>query len=353
VVDTKYKIVLFNRAAELISGVALSEAVGKSYKNIFKLVDDSSEASLNDFMERAIKQNKVERLSDKAVLMKSDGLKLPVSGNAAPLWNHEGIILGCVVVLRDVSREREVDKMKTEFISITSHQMRTPLSTINWYLEALLTGQAGELNEDQTEFISQINIGNARLIKIVNSILNISRIEAGRLKIEPEPTDVVEWLKSEIKEVEPLAKQGSVEIKINWPQTKMPLVSLDQGLWQQVVHNFLTNAIKYSIDSTNKEVTISLAVQGKDFVISVKDSGMGIPKEAQAKIFQKFYRAKNAMHSDADGNGLGLYVAKMIADLSGGRLWFESEENKGTTFYASLPLVGMKKREGDRKLETV
>jgi len=353
VVDASGKIILFNRAAESMSGQSAIQAIGHQYNQVFNLRDESNDQPLADVVNDAISTSQVQRLPDKAILVRADGVKMAVSGNVAPLWNHEGSIMGCTVVIRDVSHEREVDKMKTEFISITSHQMRTPLSTINWYLEALLTGQAGTLTADQEEFIKQINIGNNRMIKLVNSILNISRIEAGRLKIEPDPTDVVAWLKSEIKEVEPLAKQNNLTIEFTEPEIKLPLVPMDQGLWQQVVHNFLTNAVKYSINSKESLVKVAITQVEANFVISVKDSGIGIPKAAQEKIFSKFYRAKNAMHSDADGTGLGLYVAKMIADLVGGKIWFESIEDQGTTFFASLPLAGMQKRDGDRHLEAV
>jgi two-component system sensor histidine kinase VicK len=353
VVDQLGKIILFNKAAELIAGCASQDVIGHNYLQIFNLRDELSDRPLTEFFNKALSDKRVERLVDKAILVRPDGLKLPVSGTAAPLFDRKGDLLGCAVVIRDVSREREVDRMKTEFISITSHQMRTPLSTINWYLEALLTGSAGELTPDQLEFIKQIDIGKNRMIKLVNSMLNISRIEAGRLKIDPEPTDIVAWLKEEIAEVEKVAAQNQLTLKFVEPDFKLVDVPLDQGLWQQVVQNFLSNAIKYSINSTEKVITVALTKSADSFVISVKDSGIGIPKTDQAKIFQKFYRAANALHSDTDGTGIGLYVTRMVADLVGGKIWFESAENQGTTFYASLPLTGMSKKHGDRKLEIV
>lgn len=353
VVDAAGKIILFNKAAELISGCANAQAVGSAYTQIFNLRDELSDRSLSEFVSESLLAKQAKRLADKAVLVRPDGQKLPVSASAAPLFDRDGLIIGCAVVIRDVSREREVDKMKTEFISITSHQMRTPLSTINWYLEALLTGSAGELNPDQLEFIKQIDIGKSRMIKLVNSMLNISRIEAGRLKIEPEATDIIAWIKAEIKEVEQVALQNKLNISFTEPNFTLPAVPLDQGLWQQVIQNFLSNAIKYSIDSKERLITVALSKDDANFTISVKDSGIGIPKADQSKIFQKFYRAENALHSDTDGTGIGLYVTRMVADLVGGKIWFESEENKGTTFYASLPLAGMSKKHGDRRLEIV
>lgn len=353
VVDQLGKIILFNKAAELISGCATKDVIGRNYLQTFNLRDELSDRPLTEFFTRAISDRKVERLEDKAILVRPDGQKLPISGSAAPLFDRKGEIIGCAVVIRDVSREREVDRMKTEFISITSHQMRTPLSTINWYLEALLTGSAGTLTEDQLEFIKQIDIGKNRMIKLVNSMLNISRIEAGRLKIDPEPTDIVAWLQEEVSEVEKVAKQNNLTVNFVQPNFTLKDIPLDQGLWQQVIQNFLSNAIKYSVDSQQKTITVNLTKDDSDFVISVKDSGIGIPKADQSKIFQKFYRANNALHSDTDGTGIGLYVTRMVADLVGGKIWFESEENQGSTFYASLPLVGMSKKHGDRKLEIV
>jgi signal transduction histidine kinase len=235
--------------------------------------------------------------------------------------------------------------MKTEFISLASHQLRTPLSAMKWFLEMLLHGDAGKLNDEQTEFVNNIDQSNNRMIELVNSLLNVSRIESGRIIIEPKPTnlkDLVEEVLTEVK-TQYKAKKQTVIFNIH---NALPLIPLDQKLIRQVYLNLLTNAMKYS--PPESEIIIFISKENDKIVSQITDSGYGIPKNEQSHIFTKFYRATNAIKKETEGNGLGLYLVQSIIESSGGKIWFTSDENqKGTSFYFTIPLTGMKEKAGE------
>jgi signal transduction histidine kinase len=356
VTDAMGKIVLMNRAAEDLLGIKLAEVAGKYVVDAITMVTATGAPLSPD--ERPI--HLVTSSGQKVITTSATTTtyyfaradtrtRFPAAVTAAPVVLNQKII-GAVVTFRDITREKEIDEAKTEFVSLASHQLRTPLTSINWYIEMLLSGDTGPLNEEQKSFLQEVYKGSNRLIQIVNEFLNVSRLESGRLKIQPKPLDLVAFTADIIKEVEPLAKARNCTVVFNMPTEKIPAIPLDGILMRQVVHNLLTNALRYSPEG-KCTVTVDIKKgQARDFVLSVKDDGIGIPKDVQSRIFEKFFRTENAIHAVTEGSGIGLYISKMIVEASGCKIWFNSEENKGTTFFVSIPVVGSTAKGGDREL---
>ena len=249
-----------------------------------------------------------------------------------------------LAIEKDITHEKELDKMKTDFISLASHQLRTPLSAMKWYLEMLLDGDAGLLSGEQKSFVQNINNSNERMIELVNSLLNISRVESGRLIIDPKNTNIIEVVEDVISDVKPKAKERGITFMFEGVPS-LPLIFSDPKLIRNVYMNLLSNAIKYT--PSGGSVTLKISKNTKDIINEIIDTGMGIPEKDQAKIFTRFFRAENARGKVTDGNGLGLYLVKSIVEVCGGKIWFESVENKGTKFTFTLPLKGISAKKGE------
>jgi len=338
-VDTNHRITMFNRAAVVLSGFAAREAVGQRYDTILKFVSEEDEKINHRFIREAMTTGTAQEMSNPTVLIRKDGKRIPVADSAAPLKDKGGNVIGCVVVFRDVTKEREIDRAKSEFVSLASHQLRTPLSTVNWYAEMLLEEDTGKSKEAQRRYLEKIYRNNQRMVGLVNALLNVSRIELGTLVVEPEPTDLQAVAKSALEELSLQIKDKKLEIRTHYSKD-LPIVILDPKLMRIVFQNLLSNSVKYT--SQGGKVDLVITKQKIDVLIRVSDTGQGIPKAQQSKIFTKLFRADNARIIDPDGTGLGLYIVKSVIEQFGGKIWFESEKNKGTTFYTTIPLAGMK-----------
>ncbi len=282
-----------------------------------------------------------------------------VQASALVTRDAAGKPLKLVGVNWDITREQEIDKAKSEFVSLASHQLRTPLSTVGWYAEMLLDGDAGKLNPEQLEYVREIQKGNTRMVELVNALLNVSRLELGTFVIEPEAVSLLELTEEVLKEQQPQISAKHQNLQKEFSKTDIKL-SVDRRLCRMVMQNFLSNAVKYTPEQGSVSVGLkylnempkNFQIFGKsnDVLFYVKDTGIGIPKQQQDKIFEKLYRADNAKVLDSDGTGLGLYIAKTIVEESGGKIWFESKEGFGSTFYALLPSSGMRPKKGSKSL---
>lgn len=349
VIDKKYKIIVFNKMAEKISGYSASEAIGKRYDKILKFIYENSGEVNDAFIKRCINKGEIADMLNHTFIIRKNGLKKPVANSAAPLKGQNGKIIGCVIVFRDVTVTREIDKMKNEFVSVASHQLRTPLTAIKLFSEMLLNNSTKNLNEEQVKYLSNIDTCVSRMVHLVNDLLNVTRIESGRLKIEPVLTDLKKLVDDILSEVKPLAKSKNVKITFE-AKNNLPKTMIDQSLFRQSIYNLIVNSIRYSKDKDARIEIVLDKTDKNEFIVSVKDNGIGIPKEGHEKVFEKFYRADNAIKVATEGTGLGLYLVKMIIDQADGKIWFESEKDKGTIFYITLPLDGMKAKFGERGL---
>lgn len=300
----------------------------------------------------------------------------------------KGQPVGIQGIARDITERKKNEQAQKEFISLASHQLRSPLTAIKLVSDALIQKDLGLSEDKEKEYLNKIFNSTEGMIKLVEDLLNVSRLEAGHLKLELKPIPLEDFTQNIIDEIMVMAESAKCKIIFKKPQEKLPPALIDPGLMKQVVHNLLTNAVRYSPKSGGEIiVTLELKNQkteklknrktqelknaevkdssvfgflGSCVVISVQDNGIGIPKEDQPRIFDKFFRAQNAKEKETEGTGLGLYLAKMIVEDHGGKIWFsanggsqpkadaplehassggESRGNgQGTTFYAAIPL---------------
>ena len=335
--DLDKKATISNQAAQKMTGFPER---GFYLSELAKLLDSQDEKEVVQKISETLKTGETHSFEE----MKMSRFIYEVI--ITPIHDNDKNIVGGAIILHDITHIKEIERMKTEFVSVASHQLRTPLTAIMLFSEMFANEEVGKLNSNQKDYIENIQQSTKRMIRLVNDLLNVSRIETGRLKVEPVLTELDKFIQSIIDESMPLVKNNKGKIIFKKPATKLPKIPIDQTLIQQVVHNLITNAIRYS-SVGNCSILVKLERKKDNYLISVKDNGIGIPPEAQVRIFQKFFRADNAQKKEVGGSGLGLYVVKMIVEASGGKIWFESKKGKGTTFFVSLPKKGMKNKEGE------
>jgi PAS domain S-box-containing protein len=247
---------------------------------------------------------------------------------------------GTLIVLHDVTREKNIEKMKTEFVSISAHQLRTPLSAIKWTLRMLLDGDVGPIIPEQKEVLEKSYSSNERMIHLVNDLLNVSRIEEGRFLYKPEPVQLEEVVGAVVDALREEAKRRGLSLTFDRGKKKLlPMVKLDKEKMKLALDNLISNALKYNT-TKNGKVEISVEkLDDKQAQVTVKDNGLGIPSAQQSRIFTKFFRGENVVRLEVDGSGLGLYTTRNIVEAHGGKIRFESKQGEGTSFYLTLPFV--------------
>ncbi|MFA6429227.1 MAG: PAS domain S-box protein [Patescibacteria group bacterium] len=349
-IDQDRRIVYANNRVAQLLGWRVQDIVGKSYQTIWRVTSEAGvtlEKKLRP-IELALVSGEpiVTELKDHYFYTHKDGSHFPVIITATPI-KQQGKTMGVIVIFRDVTHEFGVDKMKNEFVSLASHQLRTPITSIQWNTEVLMSGHVGALSREQMSIVQELYQSNSRMIDLVNSLLNVSRLESGVFGVEPEPILSQDVVEAVVSDLYPDIHKKSLKVEMDI-DAKVQEIRLDKKLLRIIVENLITNAVRYSHEKGG--IHIRLHQEGKKLYFSVKDQGIGIPFAQQKLIFQKMYRADNAQQYYAGGSGLGLYIVKLILDQVGGTITFESEEGKGSTFTVALPIKGMEPRKGSKPL---
>lgn len=345
ITDKDGVIVYANKSVKRITGFDSYEVIGKKAGSKDLWGGLMNEKFYYDMWDTI--KSKKEPFYGEIKNKRKDGSEYYAYSSISPVKDKSGEVQFFVGIERDITREKEIDKAKTEFVSLASHQLRTPLSAIRWYTEMLLNGDAGEINDKQKEYLNEVYSGNQRMIDLVNALLNVSRIEMGSFVVEPEISDIVSVLRSVMDESKPKIDEKRLVLHLDF-QNDLPKLLLDRKLIRMVLQNLLTNAVKYTPESGN--IFLSIFIKNNNLLVSIRDEGFGIPLNEQDKIFNKLFRATNVKEKEIDGTGLGLYIVKSILDNSGCSISFDSKEDKGSTFTISIPVSGMHKKEGERQL---
>ena len=239
------------------------------------------------------------------------------------------------IITRSFERLAEASRMKSEFISVVSHQLRSPLSNLRWAIELLMSGRLGKIEEKQTEYFRILKENSGRMGELVSDLLIVSRIETATLPQKRKEISLEDLIKKLISEFEPFAQASNVEIEFK-SEENLPKILADPSQIRLVVENLLDNAVRYIKD--RGKVKMLLSRRGQNLYFEIEDNGVGIPKEDQKYIFQKFFRSENILRYQTQGSGLGLYISKAIIERSGGKIGFKSQEGVGSTFWFTLPI---------------
>jgi PAS domain S-box-containing protein len=343
--DEKGNIIFINKTAEKLLGKTSEEVMQQFFSDVIPLEDEQGKRIPLDKhpVSMVLVAGATTSSLSTAYYRQKNKKRFPMATMVTPVI-LDGKVIGTIKVFRDITSEREVDKAKTEFVSLASHQLRTPLSTVNWYAEMLLAGDVGELNEKQKKYLDEVYRSNQRMVELVNALLDVASFELGTFILEPEPTDICVLTKNVIDEQKPQIDLRKLELSFSCGND-IPLIHADPKLLRMVIQNILSNSVKYTPEGGKIDVAITL-MNREHMLLEISDTGYGIPKNQQSKIFTKLFRADNVREKDTDGTGLGLYIVKSIIDNSGGEIWFtspkgKSSSNPGTSFYIKLPLKGV------------
>jgi PAS domain S-box-containing protein len=324
---------LFNKAAEQITGWRFEEVQGKSVDETIRIINEQTKQPAENPIDRVLESRKIEPGTDHDVLVARLGRQCPLSATAAPIRRNDGTMTGIVMVFRDVSEQREIDRMKSDFISSVSHELRTPLTSIKAYSETMLHDR-NMPEETKREFLKVIDEESDRLTNLINGILEISRIESGTIEIVRKPVNVASVAQLAVADLEHLSCKKNIRLETSIAE-HLPELLGDENKIRSMIANLVNNAIKFTPE--NGCVTVSAQEINNELVIKVSDNGMGIPKEDLPKIFGRFYRVHRP-GKQIQGTGLGLAIVREIVIRHDGRIEVESDVDKGSTFTVYLPV---------------
>lgn len=337
--NDKFEVILMNPKAEELLGIKFKDIVGlaitpelpKSNHKLKGLVELMYPA----LAAYASPIKSIPGTAAKTMEIHLSAPELKLLMTITQVIDQDGKVRGFLKILHDVSRERLLGRMKSEFVSIAAHQLRTPLSAIKWTIKLLLDGDAGLLNKEQDDFLKKGYEINERMIKLVNDLLSAARIEEGRFGYEFADMDIGEFLDNAVAGYADLAKRRGLELKFEKTQEKLQPIYGDAEKLSLALNNLLDNAVKYT--PPGGTVTIKLNKKGNFAIISIADSGVGIPTGEQKRVFSKFFRASNVIKMETEGTGLGLFIVRNIIKRHGGDINFDSGVEKGSIFTFTLP----------------
>lgn len=352
------EIELINPAAQRMIGWVRQDALGLDYKSVLKLNNSTNKpvAESEDPIAQALMTNKPTR-SEKLSLVTESEKKILVSITVSPIGTSQS---GAIIVFRDISKDKLEERQQAEFISTASHEMRTPVASIEGYLGLALNPNIAAIDDKARDYITKAHESAQHLGRLFQDLLDVSKAEDGRLQNDPKVVNVVEFAADVVEGLRPKAEEKGLRLFYKpKPDAGIPeagsgrrqlsranvgervltpvyYADVDNDHLREVVANLVENAIKYTLTG---DVTVDVTGDDKHVQISVKDSGIGIPPEDMTHLFQKFYRVDNTATREIGGTGLGLYLCRRLAEAMSGRIWAESEYKQGSTFYLEVPRV--------------
>jgi PAS domain S-box-containing protein len=333
--DKNGLIVGFNPATVDMTHWGTSEAIGQPFGKVIKTIGNESINLGPTPLARVLGEGITIAKSEQLIESRS-GERLWTEISYSPIFDDAGRVTSGIAVIHNTQKDKEIEEIKSDFISIVSHELRTPLTAIKGFLSMILKQDFGELNEKQFHYLSRVYQSNQRMIDLVEDLLNATYIESGKIALSINPVAVESVMAEVVSELAGKAASSQVMVKVKRRQ-KLPLVLADETRLHQIILNLVDNAIKYSMPGT--EVEIEFSVQSDELITSVSDHGVGVTKSQIDRLFTKFGRVYNPMSAQAGGTGLGLYIVKNLVESHGGRIWVTSQEGKGSKFRFSIPIA--------------
>lgn len=335
VVDLHRTIIIFNKAAEQITGYTKEEALNRSLHDIVHVYEDTKQLQVRTFCPINTEKDGIV-FSKHALRLVGKAKESYVDMTAGHIKKGKAVNVGCILTLHDKTQETELEKTKLDFVSMTAHELRTPLTSIKGYLALFQEENKDKLQESQLQLLDRMKQATLQLSSIIESLLNVTRIEKGTLVFHPQAIDIPSLVQQRITEFLPRAQEKQQTLKLLPIENKIPPIEGDPVRIGEVVSNLITNAIHYT--PAGGSIAVEIKLDTKEVIIAVTDNGNGIPEESIPHLFTKFYRVPGMLSQSYQGTGLGLYISKVIVEKHSGNIWVESEEGKGSTFYFSLPL---------------
>lgn len=342
-IDNNRKIIIMNLAAEKLLGWKKKELIGNEVTDLFLEDEEGHPIPLNKRPTYlALTTGKL--ISITHYILKKDKTRFPIAINVTPIKLNKKVV-GAVVIFRDITQEKEIDKAKSEFVSLASHQLRAPLGVIKWYLEALQNEKyIRKAPVIIREYFDEICKNNERILSLVRDLLSVSRIDQRKVKNIARSSDLVKITQEIVEQMQITAHKKKIKLRFLIKKGKIPSICIDPLRFHEVVENLVGNSVEYTLPSGT--VDVSMYIANHSLYIRVKDTGIGISKQDQGKLFTKFFRSTKAIQHNPEGSGLGLYVVKSYVKDWGGNIIVESAEGKGSTFTVRLPCPQKRKKGG-------
>jgi len=322
------QILKMNPKAEKMLGIKEEDVIGKKltkepsnpyYANLYRVISGIARKGKQEWEELSIKKPE----------------KLILRMTPIPLFDKKGKPAGSLYVLHDITREKEIDAIKSEFITVAAHKLRTPLSEIKWAVEALVSEAEG-FSSLQKEILEKCHGTNERMISQLDSLLYVSEIEKGLFKYKFRFELLEDVVAEVVQSMNQFAKDRGISLKYQEPASPLPEIRIDKEKIKLAIHNLIDNAIRYT--PKDGKILLGLDKKGEYLIFSIRDTGIGIPRAERERVFTKFFRGRKAMKMYTEGTGLNLFVVKNIIEKHNGKVWFGSKEGQGSTFYFKLPI---------------
>ncbi|MBI4091379.1 PAS domain-containing protein, partial [candidate division WWE3 bacterium] len=339
--DFDRRITLFNKSAQEITGLTKEEVMGKKCDEVLVIFRNKFRLSASDFCPLTPTEEDRIIFEDKNLKLVTRRKELFVSMTSAVIKEGKSANLGCIVTFRDSSRERELEEMKLDFVSMAAHELRTPLTTIRGYLSVIVPRMKDRITDEELNYLDRVGISAGQLSILVENLLDVAKIEHNTLKLEIKSENWLNIVRSVVEDFTDSAKQKNVKLKLIEPEDELPDVDVDRFRISEVLANLVANAINFT--EADGEVTLNIKARNGMVETYITDTGIGIPDRSIPYLFTKFYRVSGILEQGSKGTGLGLFICKSIVGMHHGEIWVESKLGLGSTFAFSIPASKPKK----------